>query len=76
MPQKIPPVSGLSNPSEPTLRGPTTGEGQPTVVKCGVCLNADDADADERLEEEWGDEGDEAEVLIVATRKPVRSAWE
>jgi hypothetical protein len=60
-----------------TLRGPTTGEGQPRVVKCGVCLNVDDADADERLEEEeWGDDDDEAEVLIVATRQRVRSAWE
>ena len=52
-------------------------------MKCGVCLNADDAGADEDdagadEELEWGDEGDEAEVLIVATRKRaarVRSAW-
>jgi hypothetical protein len=34
------------------LRGSTTGESQPAVVKCGVCANADDADDDEKLEEE------------------------
>ena len=28
------------------LRGLTTGESQPSVVKCGVRANADDTDAD------------------------------
>jgi hypothetical protein len=27
------------------LSGSTTGESQPAVVKCGVCANADGADA-------------------------------
>jgi len=41
------------NPSELTLRGSTTGEGQPAAVKCGGCVNADadDVDADEDEEE-------------------------
>jgi len=51
-----------------------TGESQPEVVKYGVCANADDADADEELEEEDG--GDGAEVPFVAKRAArVSSAW-
>ena len=45
---------GLCDPSEPTLRGSTTGEGLPAVVKCGVCANADDVDADEDEESGTG----------------------
>jgi hypothetical protein len=59
------------------LRGSTTGESQPAVVKYGVCANADDADADEELEREEGDgDGDDgAEVPFVAKRASrVRSA--
>jgi hypothetical protein len=47
-------------------------------VKYGVCVNTDDAGADEELEEEE-EEGDEdgAEVPFVAKRAVrVRSAWE
>jgi len=60
------------------VRGSTTGESQPAVVKCGVCANADDADADEELEveEEVEDGDDEAGVPFVAKRAArVNSAW-
>ncbi|KAN0111239.1 hypothetical protein V8E52_008719 [Russula decolorans] len=51
--------------SEPTLRESTTGESQPAVVKYGMCVNADDADA---YEEGGGDDGAQAEMLLVAKR--------
>jgi hypothetical protein len=58
--------------SEPTLRESTTGESQPAVVKYGMCVNADDADA---YEEGGGDDGAQAEMLLVAKRATrVRSA--
>jgi hypothetical protein len=52
------------------LRGSTTGESQPAVVKYGVHANADDADVDGELEEveeavvvdEDGEEAEEAEA--------------
>jgi len=41
-----------------------------------VCVNADDADADEELEEEPEEEEDGAEVPFAAKRAArVRSAW-
>jgi hypothetical protein len=66
-------LSGLCDPSEPTLRGSTTRESQPAVVKCGMCMDEDDADADEKVEEdeeEWGDRDEDggAEVPFVAKR--------
>jgi hypothetical protein len=61
--------SGLCDPSEPTLRGSTTGKSQLAVVKYGVCANTDDVDAYEELEEEEerdddGDGDDGAEVTV------------
>ncbi len=81
-------LSGLFDPSETTLRGSTTGESQPSDVKCGVYENADDAEEEEDAaaeevveegvedeeEEEVGEDG--AELPFVANRAArVRSAW-
>jgi hypothetical protein len=43
--------SGLCDPSTPTFSGSTTGESQPSEVKCGVRANADDADGEGVLED-------------------------
>ena len=38
-------LSGLSDPSNTKLSGLTTGESQPSDVKCGVFANGEEADA-------------------------------
>ena len=43
--------SGLCDPSTRTFSGSTTGESQPSEVKCGVRANADDAEGEGVLED-------------------------
>jgi hypothetical protein len=72
-------LSGLCDTSEPTLEDRLL-ESQLAVVKCGVCMNEDDADADEEVEEDeekWGDTDEDGgvQVSFVAKRAArVRSA--
>ena len=61
-------LSGLSDPSNTKLSGLTTGESQPSDVKCGVFANGEEADAatgvgeaDEEDEEEEEEEEESAE---------------
>jgi hypothetical protein len=57
------------------LRGSTTGESQPSDVKCGVYEKADGAEEEEDAAEEDGAE-DGAELPFVANRAArVSSAW-
>jgi len=74
--------SGLFPPSTPTFSGSTTGESQPSDVKCGEFANASDVDVDDGEEGgcavEDGDEGENAaeamEPFVAKIAARVRSA--
>ena len=54
-------LSGLSDPSKTKLSGLTTGESQPSDVKCGVFAKGEEADAAMGVGEEDDDDDDDEE---------------
>ena len=52
-------LSGLSDPSKTKLSGLTTGESQPSDVKCGVFANGEEADAAMGVGEAEDDDDDD-----------------